>query len=316
VTCGGLLVFGGGGFAFFDEGGGAENVEGERLRAGGLEGDADGEALPLGGLADGNEVVGLGPGAEGTLDYGAAGSKLRYYGDEAAFGGGGDSTVGGVVPEPDGVGYGGIEVGQVEGGDVAGGTVDEQPGAGLPDPVRSGVRREGVVETEGAADGEAAIRDVVELAGGPLFLAVVDDEGADLQGGGLVGLGIRSRIGLSVGDAPCAAEGDGVDLGGRCVECGEEAERQQQLHGSGTKYLHPARVRGRGGDFKRQERKRHTDRGYHFFGAEKKWLASRSNCRESGRKFPAWPKLWETSSICANSLLQIVVERVPRGVRK
>ena len=127
---------------------------------------------------------------------------------------------------------------------MAGGAVDEQPGSGLPDPVRSGVRREGVIETEGAADGEAAIRDVVKIAGGPLFLAVVDQEGADLQGGGLVGLGVRSGVGLGVGDATCAAKGNGVDLGGRCAECGEEAEREQQLHGSGAEDLHRARVPG------------------------------------------------------------------------
>ena len=141
---------------------------------GGLDGDADWKALPFGGLADWDEVVGLGPGAYLALDDGAAGSELGDDGEEAALGGGGDSAVGGVVAEPGYVGDGGVEVGEVEGGDVAGGAVDEEPGAGLPDPVGGGVGGESVVEAEGAADGEAAVGDVVGVAGGPFFLAIVD----------------------------------------------------------------------------------------------------------------------------------------------
>ncbi len=93
---------------------------------------------------------------------------------------------------------------------MAGGAVDEEPGAGLPDPVGGGVAGEGVVEAEGAADGEAAVGDFVEVAGGPLFLAVVDEEGADLEDGGLVGFGVGGGVGLGVGDAADGSEGDGV----------------------------------------------------------------------------------------------------------
>ena len=58
--------------AFFDDGGGADDVVGRGFAAGGLQGDAHGKALPLGGLADGDEVIGLGPRADLFLDDGAA----------------------------------------------------------------------------------------------------------------------------------------------------------------------------------------------------------------------------------------------------
>ncbi len=47
---------------FFDEGGCAYYVEGVGFAAGGLEGDADGEALPFCGLADGMKWLGWGQG--------------------------------------------------------------------------------------------------------------------------------------------------------------------------------------------------------------------------------------------------------------
>ena len=100
-------------------------------------------------------------------------------------------------------------------GDVAGDAVDGEPGAGLPDPVGGGVGGEGVVEPEGAADGEGAVGDVVDLAGGPLLLAVVDEQGADLERGGLVGFGVGGGVGLGVRDSAVRAERDGVDLWGR-----------------------------------------------------------------------------------------------------
>ncbi len=59
---------------------------------------------------------------------------------------------------------------------------------------------EGVVDVEGAADGEGAVGDVVEFAHGPLFLAVVDEEGTDFEGGGFVGFGVGCGVGLGVGD--------------------------------------------------------------------------------------------------------------------
>src|SRR5882757_3552586 len=107
-------------------------------------------------------------------------------------------------------------------GDVAGDAVDRKPGAGLPDPVRNGVGWQGVVEAKGAAYGEGTVGDVVDLAGGPFFLAVVDEKGADFEGGGLVGFGIGGCVGLRVRDSVEGAEGDGVDLWSR----GEERRRK------------------------------------------------------------------------------------------
>ena len=140
----------------------------------------------------------LRPSADLLLDHGAAGSELGDDGEEASAGRGGDAAVGGVVAEPDDIGDGGVEVGKMQRGDVAGGAVDHEPGAGLPDPARSGVGGQSVVEAKGAADGEGAVGDVVDLAGGPLLLAVVDVERADVQGGGLVGLGLGGGVGGDV----------------------------------------------------------------------------------------------------------------------
>jgi len=216
-----------------------------------LEGDADGQALPFGGLAYGDEVVRLGPRADGALNYGATCSELGDYGDETAFGGGGDSAVGGVVAEPDGIGDGGVEVGQVECGDVTGDAVDEEPGTGLPDPVGDGVGGERVVEAEGAADGEAAVSDVVGVAGGPLFLMVVDEERADFEGGGLVRFGVGGGVGLGVGDATDGAESYSVDFGAGGAEgWSTGAQDGQQEHRSGAEDLHSARVRMRVWDYK------------------------------------------------------------------
>ena len=166
---------------------------------------------------------GLRPWADLLLDDGTPRAELGDDGEEAAFGCGGDAAVGGVVAEPDYVGDGGVEVGQMERGDVAGDAVDGEPGAGLPDPVRRGVGGQGVVEAKGAADGEGAVGDVVNLAGGPLFLAVVDEERADFEAAGLVGFGVGGGVRLGVGDLAVRAEGDGVDLWTR----GEERIREK-----------------------------------------------------------------------------------------
>ena len=96
--------------------------------------------------------------------------------------------------------------------DVAGDAVDGEPGARLPDPVRGGVGGKRVVDPEGAADGEGAVCDVVDLAGGPLFLTIVDEEWADFEGRGFVGFCVRRCVGLRVGDFAERPEGDGVDL--------------------------------------------------------------------------------------------------------
>ena len=72
--------------------------------------------------------------------------------------------------------------------------------------------RQGVVEAKRPANGEGPVGDVVNFAGGPFFLAVVDEEGADLEGGGLVGFGVGGCVGLDVGHFAVWAEGDGVNL--------------------------------------------------------------------------------------------------------
>ena len=66
---------------------------------------------------------------------------------------------------------------------------------------------------QGAADGEGAVGDVVGFAGGPLSLAVVDEEWTDSDAGGFVGLFFGRGVGLGVGDAAYGAERDGVGLG-------------------------------------------------------------------------------------------------------
>src|SRR5271170_818319 len=98
--------------ALFEDGGGADDVVGGGFAAGWFQGDAHRQALPLSGLADRNEVVGLGPRADLLLDHGAACAELRHDGEETALGCGGDAAVGGVVAEPDHVGDSGVEVRQ------------------------------------------------------------------------------------------------------------------------------------------------------------------------------------------------------------
>ncbi len=64
----------------------------------------------------------------------------------------------------------------------------------------------------------------MDFAGGPFFLAVVDEEGANFEGGGFVGLGIGGCVGLRVRHFAVWADGDGVDL----WDCGEERERRKK----------------------------------------------------------------------------------------
>ena len=87
------------------------------------------------------------------------------------------------------------------------------PGAGLPDPVGSGVGGQCVVSgAEQAANGEGAVGDLVDLAG-PLLLLFVDEEQANLEGG--------VRVGLGDGNLSVGAECDGVYLwGGSGAESG------------------------------------------------------------------------------------------------
>lgn len=214
--------------ALFDEGGGAEDVVSRGFSAGGLDGDAHGQALPFGRLTDRNEVVRLRPSADLLLDHGAASSKLGDNGEEASASRGGDAAVGSIVAKPDGIGDFGIEVGKVQGGDVSGGAIDPEPGAGLPDPARRGVGGESIVEAQGTTDGEGAVGDVMNLAGGPLFLAVVDIERADAQRGGLVRLGFGGSVGRDVRDAAVRAKGDGVDFGSSEERKCEQSQREKQ----------------------------------------------------------------------------------------
>jgi hypothetical protein len=80
------------------------------------------------------------------------------------------------------------------------------------------VRRSGA---ECAANGEGAVGDVVDLAGGSLFLFFVDEGQANLEGEGRVGLGIGSCVGLGVGNLSVGAECDWVYLwGGSGAESG------------------------------------------------------------------------------------------------
>ncbi len=214
---------------FLDEGDAADDVVGDGLAAGELQGGAHGGALPDGGSADGVGGRGLRPGGENLLNDGLARTELGDDGDDAAFGVGGDAAVGGVVAEPDDIGDEGVEVWEVKGGDVAADAVDHEPGAGLPGPA-DGFGGERVVDAEGAADDEGAVGDVVDFAEGPLTLYAVDDERADAEGRGGVGLGIGGGLRRSVRDLARRAKCDGVNPG-RLGRDGDRAgEEQEQGH--------------------------------------------------------------------------------------
>ena len=129
----------------FDEGDGSDDVVGDGLAVGELEGGAHRCALPDGACADGPRGRGQGPGRDGFLDDGFAGAELGDDGDESTFGGGRDAAVGGVVAEPDCVGDVGVVVGEMDGGDVAGDAVDHEPGARLPCPA-DGFGGEGIID--------------------------------------------------------------------------------------------------------------------------------------------------------------------------
>ncbi len=110
-----------------------------------------------------------------------------------------------------------------------------------------GVGGKRIVQAQGSADGEAAVGDVVGVAGGPLFLTVVYQERANFERGRFVGFAVGGSVGLSVGDAACDAECHGVDLGGR----GEEGRRKKRseaehdVRSSRTKRRHELQVSGR-----------------------------------------------------------------------
>src|SRR5262249_53487369 len=101
------------------------------------------------------------------------------------------------------------------------------PGPALPDPVLGLVAGKGVVEAECAADDEAAVGDVVRLAGGPLFDLVIDDERTNVKEL-FAGSGPRGVGGDAVGDALAHAYADGVGLG---VGSGEKRGGRQHSQG-------------------------------------------------------------------------------------
>jgi hypothetical protein len=82
----------------------------------------------------------------------------------------------------------------------------------------------GVVEAKGAAYDEAAVGDVVHLAGGPLFDLIVDDERADMESfllrGGACGVGDDA-----VGDAFACADANRMGLR---TACGAEGQREEE----------------------------------------------------------------------------------------
>ena len=243
-VCGDDDLLGIGVVPFFDQAGaGTDNVEADGLRSGELHGDTHGEALPLGRLADGIGVAGLGPLGERTKNDGAAGSELGDDRDQAAFGCGADAAVGGIVTEPDRTGDGGVEVGKMECGYVTRYAVDHEPRAGLPDPVCGTVCRKRVVEPQRATYCEAAIGDLVSVARRPLLLTTVDDERTNLKRGGVLIFGIGGCVRRSVGDLADGSEADGVDFWSRSgAEVpggggGKEKQREQRQE-SRTEGLH------------------------------------------------------------------------------
>lgn len=179
---------GGGGSGLGDEDGGVvgEGV-GEGFADGGLEADAEWVELPGGGSAGGGVeeggILGGVPGAEFCGDESLADGDAGDECGELGFGGAADAAVGGEVAEPDDVGDAGIVAGQMEEDDVAGEAVDGEPWAELPDPVLVFGGGESVIDAEGLADGVAGFRDGVDVAGGPVGDAAIDDEGADAEVG-------------------------------------------------------------------------------------------------------------------------------------
>jgi hypothetical protein len=222
---------------FYQDSGQADQIEVHGLGAGGGEADAEGGALP-GGSATGRMGWTLrcrwsrGPGADFLCQDRSAAADLRDHGVElvaARI----ESAVSGIVPKPDDLGDGGIVVGQLHGGNVAVGAVDHDPGTALPDPVFGFVAGEGVIEAQGPAYDEAAVGDVVDLAGGPFLDLVVNDEGPHVEGFLLRASagGIRSD---PVGNALACADADGMGLGTASGEEWQGNKEEEDRQGRGT----------------------------------------------------------------------------------
>ena len=114
-------------------------------------------------------------------------------------------------------------------------------------------------------------------------MMVVDEERADFEGGGFVGLGVGGGVGLDIRDAADGSERNGVDFGvGSAEGWSADAQDCQQEHRSGAEDLHSARVRMRVRDYKVDQADcllaERILRGmagvsavYHFWGIGRNW---------------------------------------------
>ena len=235
----------------FDQRNATDDVVGDGLGARKLQSRAHGGALPDGDCTHRICRCGLGPRGEKFLDDGFACAELANNGDDAPFSGGSDAAIGCVVAEPDDVGDDGVEVGEMDGSNVAADAVDHEPRAGLPSPA-NGFGGKRVVDAEGAADNEGAVRDVVNFSDCPLLLYVVDVEWADAEGGRVFGFRIGRGLWEGVGYLAHRAEGDRVDLGG----LGDSGDRkkEEQRHQGRTESLHAWKIA--------EESRKFSDAGY------------------------------------------------------
>lgn len=110
----------------------------------------------------------------------------------------GDAAIGGIVAVPTDGGVEDVKVGQIDERDAAGGTIDQEPSTRLPFPVRRGFLGKAVVDAEGPADYEEAIRYVVGGAKCEFLDVSIDEKSADFQSkrlfSGCAGAGLREPL--------------------------------------------------------------------------------------------------------------------------
>lgn len=160
--------------------------------SGGLEGDADGRALPCGRGAGGiGRCVfrfrnGHALALEKLLQHRLASADLRNDGIDflAIFG---DAAVGRIVAIPTGCGVECVELGKVDGRNVSSDAVDEKPSTALPLPVRrgGGFLGKAVIHAEGTPDDEQPVGHIVRGAKREFLDAGIDQKRANLQGKGV-----------------------------------------------------------------------------------------------------------------------------------